>query len=175
MQLQNDMGLKVWSSWVVVEQISKTPSRRGLQKNHAQLLLFNNVKKEFLVGNWKFLLKYCFIAVQKLAKRESGGLDSERAKQITKAKSSYQSSGEASTNHVSKPTSEPSKSLKRSQAIWATRAGKEANQPFSWPTNTNQQTSQPINQPTSRPTKQTTNQPPSQPTNRGADIPNCPQ
>ena len=49
MQLQNDMALKVWSSWVVVEQISKTHSRRGLQKNHAQLILFNNFKKEFLV------------------------------------------------------------------------------------------------------------------------------
>ena len=50
MQFQNDMGLKVWSSCVVVvEQISKTPSRRGLQKNHAQLILFNNFKKEFLV------------------------------------------------------------------------------------------------------------------------------
>ena len=43
------MALKVWSSWVVVEQISKTPSRRGLQKNHAQLILFNNFEKEFLV------------------------------------------------------------------------------------------------------------------------------
>ena len=38
LQLYNHMGLKIWSSWGVVEQISKTPSRRGLQKSNAQLL-----------------------------------------------------------------------------------------------------------------------------------------
>ena len=30
------MGLKVWSSWGAAKKKSKTPSRRGLQKNHAQ-------------------------------------------------------------------------------------------------------------------------------------------
>ena len=40
LQLQNHMGFRFWSSWGVVEQISKTPSRRGLQKYHAQLLFF---------------------------------------------------------------------------------------------------------------------------------------
>ena len=43
LQLQNHMGSKIWSSWGLVEQISKTPSRRGLQKNHAQLLFFQSV------------------------------------------------------------------------------------------------------------------------------------
>ena len=31
------MGQKVWSSWGVADQTSKSPSRRGLQKNHDQL------------------------------------------------------------------------------------------------------------------------------------------
>ena len=72
---------------------------------------------------------------------------------------------EAIPNHVSSPTSEPSKSSKWSQAIWATRASKEANQPFS------QLASQPTikatNQSTNRPTNQSTNLPASQPPNHG--------
>ena len=34
---QNLIGEKFWSSWGFAEQISKSPSRRGLQWNHAQL------------------------------------------------------------------------------------------------------------------------------------------
>ena len=33
----SDVGVKIWPSWGLVEKISKSPSRRGLQKNHAQL------------------------------------------------------------------------------------------------------------------------------------------
>ena len=37
MTSQNLIGEKFWSSWGFAEQISKSPSRRGLQWNHAQL------------------------------------------------------------------------------------------------------------------------------------------
>ena len=78
-------------------------------------------------------------------------------------------SGEASSNHVSRSTSEPSKLSKRSQAIWASKeaiqllsqlASQSANQL------TNQQTNQPINRPTNQATNQTTYQPTDQPTNQ---------
>ena len=37
LQLQNQMGSKVWSSWGVAKKNSELHSWRGLQKNHAQL------------------------------------------------------------------------------------------------------------------------------------------
>ena len=40
LQLQNQISLKVWSSWGVTEKISKLPCWRGLQKNHAQLQFY---------------------------------------------------------------------------------------------------------------------------------------
>ena len=88
-------------------------------------------------------------------------------------------SGEASSNYVSRPTSEPRKPSQRSQAIWASRASKEVIQLLSQPAS-NQPTNQPTKQPTSQPTKQLTNQPPTnkpirRPTNHGADLANYSQ
>ena len=94
-------------------------------------------------------------------------------------------SGEASSNHVSTPTSEQSKPLKRSQAIWASRASNEAiqllsqlaSQSANQPTNqhTNQSKKKLTDQPTNQPTKEPTNEPISLLTNHGADLPNYSQ
>ena len=88
-------------------------------------------------------------------------------------------SGEASSNHVSRPTSEPREPSKRSKAIWANRASNEAiqlpsqlasqsaNQP------TNQQTNKPTNLPTNQPTNiLNSSQPSNKPTNHRAHLPN---
>ena len=85
-------------------------------------------------------------------------------------------SGEASSNHVSRPTSEPSKPSKRSQAIWASRASNEAIQLLSQPASqsANQPTNIPTNQKklTDQPTNQPTKEPISLLTNHGVDLPN---
>ena len=88
-------------------------------------------------------------------------------------------SDEASSNYVSRTTSEPKKQSKRIQAIWASRANIEAIQLLSQQASqsanqpTNQQTNQPINrQATNQSTNQATDQPISRPTNHGADLAN---
>ena len=85
MQLQNHMGLQVWSSWRGgTKKISKLPTFRGLQKNHAQLpkhyaRMAVSVKKLY------------FKRVQKRFMRKSSEHLKEQTKQIVKAKSSCQS------------------------------------------------------------------------------------
>ena len=105
-----------------------------------------------------------------------------RTKQIIIRIRAIKGCGEASSNHVSTPTSEPSKPSKRSQAIWASRASNEAIQLLSQPAS--QSANQPTNQPTYQPIKkkltdQPTNQPTKEPisllTNHGVDLPNYSQ
>ena len=103
---------------------------RGLQINHAELFFLKRIPCK-----WKLNHKYYFKAVQKLPKRESSDLISERTKQTSKRSQVIKASGETSANHMSKPTSEPSKSLKRSQAIWVSRGNEEVNKPANQPAN----------------------------------------
>ena len=105
-----------------------------------------------------------------------------RTKQIIIRIRAIKGCGEASSNHVSTPTSEPSKPSKRSQAIWASRASNEAIQLLSQPASqsANQPTYQPIkkkltDQPTNQLTKEPTNEPISMLTNHGAGLPNYSQ
>ena len=104
---------------------------------------------------------------------------SVRTKQIIIRIRAIKGCGEASSNHVSTPTSEPSKPSKRSQAIWASRASNEAIQLLSQLASRSP-TNQPIkkklaDQPTNQPTKEPTNEPISLLTNHGADLPNYSQ
>ena len=103
---------------------------RGLQINHAELFFFKRIPCK-----WKCNYKYYFKWVQKLPKRESGHLMSERIKQTSKRSQGIKASGETSANHRSKPTSEPSRLLKRSQAFWVGRGNEEANKPANQPAN----------------------------------------
>ena len=102
-----------------------------------------------------------------------------RTKQIIIRIRAIKGSGEASSNHVSTPTSEPSKPSKRSQAIWASRASNEAIQLLSQPASqsANQPTNIPTNQKklTDQPTNQPTKEPISLLTNHGVDLPNYSQ
>ena len=122
---QNLVGVKFCSSWVVAEKISKLHSRRGLQKNHAQLQNTERGARFEVMRIW-----------------------------------AIRGSCEASSNHVSRPTSEPSKPSKRIQAIWASRASKEAIQLLSLlaSQSANQSTNELINRPTDQPTNQPTSQ-----------------
>ena len=49
MHVKSDVVLNVWSSWGVADQILKSPSRRGLQLNRAQLVVF-----KFTNEDWPF-------------------------------------------------------------------------------------------------------------------------
>ena len=57
------------------------------------------------------------VAVAVLTQHRDPGYGSERTKQIIMRIRAVKGSGEASSNHASTPTSEPSKPSKRSQAI----------------------------------------------------------
>ena len=102
-----------------------------------------------------------------------------RTKQIIIRIRAIKGCGEASSNHMSTPTSEPSKPSKRSQAIWASRASNEAIQLLSQPASqsANQPTNIPTNQKklTDQPTNQPTKEPISLLTNHGVDLPNYSQ
>ena len=95
--------------------------------------------------------------------------------EITLVRSSYEHPIEQTKQTVkakSRCQSQQRNANQRSQAIWASRASKEASQLFSQLASqpTNQLTNQPINQPTNLLTNQPTSQPASQPTNRRADL-----
>ena len=86
LQLQNHMGWKVWSSWGVVEQISKLPSWRGLQKNHAQLQFYLGIPS-FLKMSRVWVWSNFIITLV----RGSHEHPIEQTKQTVKVKSSCQS------------------------------------------------------------------------------------
>ena len=58
------VGVKIWPSWGVVGKISKSPSRRGLQWNHAQL-------QNQVASRWWDILKSCFKFAQNRKKKYS--------------------------------------------------------------------------------------------------------
>ena len=130
----------MWWSWGVTKKISKIPSRRGLQKNHAQLqntqlgrLFLSKIMENCILFFW-----IRFIKAKNLSK------PSKQYTQITKQSTQVKSI---------RPDSQ-------ARIRWAV-SSQSTDQSTNIPTN--QHTNQPINQPTDRATNQPTNQLTNQP------------
>ena len=142
----------------VAKKISKLPSRRGLQKNHAQLQFYKRIP-----CNWKCWLKILLQCGSK----------------ASQARIKWAPEPANHANHPSKVKLHEQADLVKQQARQLT--SQPTNQPIlkpllqsCWSLPTNQPSNHPTNQPTNQQTNQITNQPANQPTNRGANIPNCP-
>ena len=158
LHLQNHKGFRFGSSWGVVEKISKLPSWRGLQKNHAQL----QFKQGFpckLKMSWVWMWSNFKITLV----RGPHEYPIEQSKQTVKAKSSCQSQqrnanqSKASAHNMRKQSAYHQSEVKLSEQ--SERLSQPASPPASQPV------SQPASQPASQPTNQPTNKPTNQPTN----------
>ena len=156
-------------SWGVAKKISKLPSWRGLQKNHAQLRFYKGfpckLKIEWVCVwlNFKITLVRGYPTWAPVRTNQANHRSKVIEKQASHANPSYERQRwgkfelRQQTNKRTKKTIKANSSNLSKQSKYRSHP---ATQPASQPI------SQPISQPTNQPTKQLTNQPTKQLTNQ---------